>query len=84
MNWKIWAQGLAAAAKGGAAGGTAQYTQASGGKVNSGTLVCAGVGDTTAGGMLIGAKFGGQPGAAIGGVAGWLCGGSDPAWHQGC
>ncbi len=44
MNWKVWAQGLSAAALGGAAGGTAQYTQASGGKVNSGTLVCAGVG----------------------------------------
>ncbi len=44
MNWKVWAQGLAAAALGGAASGTAQYTQASGGKVSTGTLICAGIG----------------------------------------
>jgi hypothetical protein len=44
MNWKLWAQGLAAAAIGGAAGGVSQAVTASQGQVGVSTAICAGVG----------------------------------------
>ncbi len=44
MNWKVWAQGLAAAALGGAAGGVSQAVTATQGQVGVNTAICAGVG----------------------------------------
>ena len=44
MNWKLWAQGLSAAAIGGAASGFSQSVTSNGGKVNTSTGICAGVG----------------------------------------
>lgn len=43
MNWKVWLQGLAAAAIGGAATGTTQVMSTTG-SVNKGTAVVAGIG----------------------------------------
>ncbi len=44
MNWKLWLQGLAAAAVGGAGSGFTQAVTTNGGHVNTGTAICAGVG----------------------------------------
>ncbi len=44
MNWKLWAQGLAAAAIGGAGGGFTQAVTTNGGHINGATGICAGVG----------------------------------------